>query len=53
MDMREVAGLAAERRRQIVPLLADEIDPGDGSTVGDGNIDIGCCCCCCCDDGGD
>lgn len=53
MEILQRAGLTAEHRRQIVPLMADDLDPGDGGQVGDGNIDVGCCCCCCCSDGRD
>lgn len=44
-----VEGLAAERRTQVLPLPADELDPGD-SFVGGDNFEA-CCCCCCCDYG--
>jgi len=50
MSTQLAEGLSAERRRQVVPLPADELDPGDGSVGGD-NFEA-CCCCCCCQTGG-
>ncbi|MDQ7843930.1 MAG: hypothetical protein QN141_05135 [Armatimonadota bacterium] len=53
MEIREA--LHVECRRQLLPLLADELDPGDGQPA-PGKIEIGCCCSttsCCGDFGGD
>jgi hypothetical protein len=44
-------GLTAERRIQVIPLPADELDPGDGT--GGGDFEACCCCCCSCNYGGE